>query len=212
MNILAIKFKGKHAFNQNDVKMKEQFYSICSNIESNLVKVNPLLLMVTSLKQTKSIVRATAHLALALSEQGKRVLLVDGNLREPSLHHLFRMDNSFGLSNLLLRGKPTSGEEWIKIADNLFCLPTGEMLYEPSTLLSLETFPHHIEKWKQQFDIILFHTSNSLHAPDAQIVAQHCDGIVLAIMEGRDKLEKISSMKKQFERAKHEITGAVIVK
>lgn len=212
VNTLTINSKRKHSFSLKNIKIKEQFYTICNNIETNLTKINPLLLTVTSLTQTKSIVNATAYLALAFSEQGKRVLLVDGNLREPSLHNLFMIDNSSGLTSLLLGEQPQHRDNTIKITDYLFCLPTGEVLYEPPTLLSIETLPILIKEWKQHFDIILFHTSNSQNAPDAQIVAKYCDGIVLVIKEGLDKLEKIVSVKKQFESAKHEITGTVIIK
>lgn len=211
MNILTIKFKRKHSFNPNDIKKKEQFYNICNTIESNLMKDTPALLMVTSLTQTKSIVYATAYFALTFSEKGKRVLLVDGNLREPSLHSFFKVDNTNGLTPLLLGRQPEQRDYTVKITDDLFCLPTGEILYEPLTLLTLGAVPNLIKEWKQHFDIILFHTSNSLTMPDAQIMANHCDGIILAVMKGRDKLENIVSVKKQFERGKHEITGTVII-
>lgn len=212
MNILAIKFKRKYSFNPNDIKKKEQFYSICNNIESNFTKGESALLMVTSLKQNKSIVHATAYLALTFSKKNKKVLLVDGNLREPSLHSFFRVDNTGGLTPLLLGEQPQNWDNTIKITDNLFCLPTGEVLYEPLALLTLGTVPTLINEWKKHFDIILFHTSNSLNVPDAQIMASHCEGIILAVMEGRDNLASIVSVKKQFERAKHEITGTVIIK
>ncbi len=204
--------KRKHSFKPNDANIKEQFYTICNNIESNLTKEGSSLLMVTSLAQTQFMANTTAYLALAFSEQRKRVLVVDANLREPSLHHVFNIDNSLGLTTSLLGEEEQHQQDIpIKITDYLFGLPTGEVLYEPSTLLTLETFPHLIEKWKQNFDIILFHTSDSLDTPDAQIVVKHCDGIVLAIKEGRDKLEKIVSVKKQFKHAKHEITGTMII-
>ncbi|WP_342539024.1 CpsD/CapB family tyrosine-protein kinase [Sporosarcina sp. FSL K6-1540] len=211
MNTLTIKFKKKHSFKPKNIKIKEQFYTICNNIESNLTKVNPTLLMVTSLTQTKTIVNATAYLALAFSEQGKRVLVVDGNLREPSLHNLFMIDNSSGLTSLLLGEQLQHSDNTILITDYLFCLPTGEVHYEPSTLLSKETLPILAKVWKQHFDIILLHTSNSQNTPDAQIAAKYCDGIVLVIKEGKDKLEKIVSVKKQFERAKYGITGTVLI-
>lgn len=212
MNTLAIKFKRKHFFNPNDIKKKEQFYNICNNIDSNFAKGEPVLLMVTSLIQTKSIVYATAYLALTFSEKGKRVLLVDGNLRDPSLHSFFKVDNTAGLTPLLLGEQPHYKGNTIQITDDLFCLPTGEILYEPLALLTLASVPNLIKEWKQRFDIILFHTSNSLSVPDAQIMANHCDGIILAVMEGRDNLESIASVKKQFERGKHEITGTVLIK
>ncbi|PEA81706.1 CpsD/CapB family tyrosine-protein kinase [Bacillus pseudomycoides] len=205
---MTIKFKRKYVFNPNDLTIKERFYSICNNIEPNLQKEKPVL-MITSLAQTQNITNATAYLALAFSEQRKRVLVVDANLRQPSLHHVFNIDHSFGLINLLLREK--NKDTTIKITDYLSCLSTGEDLYEPMTLLTLETFPILIEEWKEHFDIILFHTSDFLNTPDAQIFAKHCDGVVLMIQEGRDKLERIVSARKQLEHNKHEILGAVII-
>jgi capsular exopolysaccharide synthesis family protein len=205
--------KRKHSFKPNDANIKEQFYTICNNIDSNLAKEGSPLLMVTSLAQSQIIANTTAYLALAYSDQRKRVLVVDTNLREPSLHNVFNIDNSLGLITSLLGEEEQHQQQdtLIKITDYLFALPTGDIIYEPSTLLILNTFPNLIEQWKQDFDIILFHTSESLDTPDAQIVAKHCDGIVLAIKEGRDKLEKIVNVKKQFEHSKQEITGTIII-
>lgn len=166
--------------------------------------------MVTSLSQSQNIANATAYLALAFSEQRKRVLVVDANLRQPSLHHVFNIDNSFGLTNLLLNETPIN-DHAIHIKGHLFCIPTSEAIYEPATLLTLETLPTLIEEWKKDFDIILFHTSDSLNKPDANIIAKYCDGIILAIQEGRDKLEKIAGVKMQFERANLEISGSMII-
>lgn len=208
MNIVSIKFTRKQSFYLNEIN-KEQFYSICNNIESNLHKDDSIL-MITSLSQSQNIVNASAYLALAFSEQRKRVLVVDANLRQPSLHQVFNIDNSFGLTNLLLNEKPIN-EHAIHIKGHLFCIPTSEAIYEPATLLTLETLPTLIEEWKKDFDIILFHTSDSLIKPDANIIAKYCDGIILAIQEGRDKLEKIVGVKMQFERANLEISGSMII-
>lgn len=206
---MNIKFTRKQSFYLNEIN-KEQFYSICNNIESNLQKDDSIL-MITSLSQSQNIANATAYLALAFSEQRKRVLVVDANLRQPSLHQVFNIDNSFGLTNLLLNEKPNINDQAIHIKGHLFCIPTSEVIYEPATLLTLETLPTLIEEWKKNFDLILFHTSDSLNKPDANIVAKYCDGIILAIQEGRDKLEKISGVKMQFERANLEISGSMII-
>lgn len=209
MNIVSTKFTSKQSFNLNEIN-KEQFYSICNNIESNFQKDDSIL-MITSLSQSQNITNATAYLALAFSEQRKRVLIVDADLRQPSLHQVFNIDNSFGLTNLLLNEKPNISQHAVHIKGHLFCIPTGEVIYEPATLLTLETLPTLIEEWKKEFDIIVFHTSNSLNKPDANIVAKYCEGIILAIQEGRDKLEKIAGVKMQFERANLEISGSMII-
>ncbi|MES1038131.1 MULTISPECIES: CpsD/CapB family tyrosine-protein kinase [Peribacillus] len=206
---MSIKFNRKQSFYLNEIN-KEQFYTICNNIESNLHKDDSIL-MITSLSQSQNIANASAYLALAFSEQRKRVLVVDANLRQPSLHQVFNIDNSFGFTNLLLNETPNINEQAIHIKGRLFCIPTSEAIYEPATLLTLETLPTLIEEWKKDFDLILFHTSDSLNKPDANIVAKYCDGIILAIQEGRDKLEKIAGVKMQFERANLEISGSMII-
>ncbi|MGG4265239.1 CpsD/CapB family tyrosine-protein kinase [Peribacillus simplex] len=206
---MSIKFTRKQSFYLNESN-KEQFYSICNNIESKLQK-DESIVMITSISQSQNIANATAYLALAFSEQRKRVLVVDANLRQPSLHQVFNIDNSFGLTNLLLNEKPDIDDHAIHIKGHLFCIPTSEVIYEPATLLTLETLPTLIKEWKKSFDIILFHTSDSLNKPDANFVAKYCDGIILAIQEGRDKLEKIASVKMQFERANQEISGSMII-
>ncbi|AOH55846.1 capsular biosynthesis protein [Peribacillus muralis] len=206
---MSIKFTRKQSFYLNDVINKDQLYSICNTIQAKLQKDNSVL-MITSISQSQHIANAAAYLALALSDQRKRVLVVDANLRQPSLHQLFNIDNSFGLTNLLLSEAPLNNQA-IHIKGTLFCLPTSEVLYEPTALLTLDTLPTLIAEWKEHFDIILFHTSDSLDKPDANIVAKYCDGIILAIQEGRDKLEKIAGVKRQFERANLEISGSMII-
>lgn len=210
METLTIKFKRKRYLNQYNIDVKEQFHTICNNIEPKLSKENSIL-MVTSSAQKQSIVNSTAYLALAFSEQRKQVLVIDANFHQPSLHHVFNIGNSFGLSNLLLKEQHQNSDNTVKVADYLYCLPTGESLYEPASLFRLESFPNLIEVWKENFDVILFHTSDYLNAPDARIIAKHCGGIVLVIQEGRDKFEKIIAIKKDLERGEHEITGTVII-
>ena len=210
MSVLASIFKRKRSFNPEDVSIKEQFYSICSRLGSALSKDDSIL-MLTSLTQTQSVSNASAYLALAFSEQQKKVLIVDANLREPSLHHLFKVDNSFGLKNLLLNWESIYEDRTIKITDYLYCVPAGEGHYEPSSLFTLDKAPAFFTGWKESYDIILLHTSNYLDTPDAQIIANHCDAAVLVIQEGRDKLEKVINIKKQLKISKHELYGTFII-
>ena len=207
---MTIKFKRKHFFNPNDVNIKEQFYTICNNIESNVIKEDSIF-MITSLTQTQNTANATAYLALVFSEQRKRVLVVDANLRQPSLHKVFNIDNSFGLTTLLLNRKHKNAVKAIKVTEYLYCLPTGEVIYEPSALLTLEACSILHEEWKAHFDVILLHTSDCLYTLDAQIIGKNCDAIILVIQEGLDKLEKVLHVKKQLESDKDKIIGTVII-
>jgi len=210
VKILVIKFERKHIFDQDNPENKELFYTIYNNIESKLSKEDSIF-MVTSLTQTPKMANAAAYLGLAFSEQRKRVLIIDANLRQPSLNNVFKIENAFGLASLLSGRKPQCEIKPVKVTESLYCLPTGKVHFEPSMLFTLESNPALLEDWKAHFDIIIFHTSNCINSPDAQIVAKHCDAIVLVVQEGRDKLEKIITVKKQLERNKHEITGTIMI-
>jgi len=207
---LTIKFRNKNPFNPINVNTKEQFYTICNNIESNAIKEDSIF-MISSLSQTQNTINTTAYLALVFSEQRRRVLVVDMNLRQPSLHKVFNIDNSFGLTNLLLNREHKNAVTAIKVTEYLYCLPTGQVIYEPSALLALEACSILLEEWKEQFDVILLHTSDCLNTPDAQIIEKNCDAIVLVIQESLDKLDKVVHVKKQLESDKHRIIGTVII-
>ncbi|MCP3739489.1 capsular biosynthesis protein [Rossellomorea sp. BNER] len=207
---MATKFKKKYRFNPQSLKIKEQFFTICNNIEANLPD-HPFLLIVTSLAQSQNIANASGYLALAYSEQRKRVLIVDANLYEPSLHYVFNVENTLGFSDLLLSEPHMNTNNPVRITDYLYCLPTSESIYEPTALLTMGSLPTLIDGWKEDFDVILFHTSDYLDTPIPQITAKLSDGIVLVIQEGRDKLEKIVDVKKQIEQSKHEVTGTIIL-
>jgi len=208
--MLVIKFGKKHIFDRNNSKNKELFYTICNNIESNLSKTDSII-MFTSIRQTLKIENTIAYIALAFSEKQKRVLIIDANLRQPSMNDVFKIENSFGLATLLSGRKSQNEIEPVKITEYLYCLPAGQVHFEPSMLFKLESNPALLKDWENSFDIIILHTSNCINSPDAQIIAKHCDSIILLVQEGRDKFGEVMTVKKQLERNKHEIKGTIII-
>ncbi|SOC38468.1 CpsD/CapB family tyrosine-protein kinase [Ureibacillus acetophenoni] len=199
----------KNEFNQDDIYIKEQFYTAYQEIEMRL-QGRSAILMVTSFKQLPSIVLSTANLALVIAEQQKRVLLIDANLHQPSLHRVFHKKNSSGFGTLLLGGENKHNVKPIKVANNLYCLPAETTSYYPASLLRFRSLQEMIQAWKEQYDVILFHTSNYLNEQDARIIARHCSAIILILKEGHDKLSKLLEVKKDLKTG-NEIIGSIVI-
>lgn len=124
-----------------------------------------------------------ALFAQTLSDLGKRVLVVDANLREPMLHNFYEIDNSSGLSTLLSEASSTP-EQLIKHLDaKIDFLPAGPIQSDPVNLLSSESCQAVIEKLRSlnNYEFILFDLSPSLELSDPLLITEYMDGILFVV-------------------------------
>lgn len=128
--------------------------------------------------------KSTVALSLgqAAAAVGKRVLLVDADLRLPKLHQLLELPNQYGLSNVLSSG--INHEEAIQpsnLSDNLYILTSGPTPPDPTRLLSSRTMKQLTQEWEDAFDLVLFDTPPLGGLADARILAPLTNGLVLVI-------------------------------
>ncbi len=124
-----------------------------------------------------------ANLAVVLAQQGRRVLLVDGDLRRGTLHQFFNnTSRTPGLSSILI-GDATLEQCVVKIemkdASSIFFIPTGPLPPNPSELFSATRMDRFIEDVKENFDIVLFDAPPLNLVTDAGILGTKADGVVL---------------------------------
>ncbi|MDY7042483.1 MAG: polysaccharide biosynthesis tyrosine autokinase, partial [Chloroflexota bacterium] len=133
---------------------------------------------------------ATANLGLTIAVTGMRVVLVDADLRNPTLHELFDLPNVAGLSELL-KGDSAIPESWPPVelqqtsVSNLFLLSSGRPPADPAALLVSPRLPALLQALKQYADVVIVDSPPALIAPDAAIMASVVDGTVLVVSEGR---------------------------
>ncbi len=118
------------------------------------------------------------------AKEGKRVLIVDADMRKPTLHSIFDLANQYGLSNTLTKKVLYLESIQETFIYRLYVLPSGPVPLNPSELLSSEAMDLLIKSLEQYFDVIIFDAPPLLPVTDAQILSNKCDGTILVINSG----------------------------
>ena len=132
-------------------------------------------------KEGKS--QVCANLAVALAQAGRRVLLVDGNLHFPSLHHVWNLTNSVGLSNILV-GEARFETTVEKVMRGLDVLTAGFIPTNPISILDSQRMADLIERFVRDYDCVIFDAPSLGGAADAAILGHMTDGILLVVRPG----------------------------
>lgn len=141
-------------------------------------------IMITSPSSAEGKSSTSMNLALSFCQAGKRVLVVDADMRRPRLHQMFTAhDDSAGLAGLL--AGTTDLESTIHPApadeapEQLFLLPSGGVPDNPAELLDSPSLPRVLAELKQRFDMVVIDTPPVLPVTDAVLLATHADGVIL---------------------------------
>ncbi|WP_189244344.1 CpsD/CapB family tyrosine-protein kinase [Anoxybacillus ayderensis] len=190
--------------------ISEQYRTIRTNIQFSVVDRPLRSIMVTSSAPAEGKSTTVANLAVVFAQQGKKVLLLDADLRKPTVHYTFRKNNYIGLTNILT--KQSSLQIAVRETDveNLFVLTSGPIPPNPAELLGSAAMEDLLAEAYEQFDIVLFDTPPVLAVTDAQILANQCDGVVLVVHSGKTEIEAAQKAKELLLAAKGKLLGVVL--
>jgi len=155
---------------------------------------------ITSAREQEGKTTVAIGLALTLAmDTWKRVLLVDGNMRNPSLHRFFGIPERPGLTDLLqstldFRDAVVQMEEF-----PLFLLSGGTRHDAPTELLALGRFSSVLTQLKKSFDHVVVDCSNAMRNADVELVGKQLEGVVLVVETDKTQLSLIQAMKKKLE-------------
>lgn len=130
----------------------------------------------------------TANLAVAMAQSGKRVLLIDADLRRPSVHALFHLRGDVGLADVLggeIEGLNALRETFV---ENLKILPAGPPPANPAELISTPRLPRLLASVRDEFDLVLIDSPPLLAVSDPCAIARHADGLLLVVRLGKTSL------------------------
>ena len=158
-----------------------------------------------------------ANLAVAYAQLGKKVLIVDADLRKGRQHEIFEVMNvsSSGYTNLLLNYNDSIKiKDYISKTDieNVYLLPTGPTPPNPVELLSSDNNAKLFEKLKNMYDLIIIDCPPIIGLSDALILTQFSDINIITVSAKKTKMENLERCKKLFEQAKVKIDGVILNK
>jgi protein-tyrosine kinase len=190
--------------------ISEQYRTIRTNIQFSTVDRQIRSMLVTSAGPGEGKSTTSANLAVVFAQQGKKVLFIDADLRKPTVHYTFRLDNHVGLTNVLT--KQVSLEKAVQSTEqeNLDVLTSGPIPPNPAELLGSRSMEELLEQAFTQYDLVLFDTPPVLAVTDAQILANLCDGIVLVVSSGKTEIEAAQKAKEALANAKGKVLGVVL--
>lgn len=190
--------------------ISEQFRTIRTNLQFTAVDEDLDTMLVTSAGPAEGKSSTVANLAIVFAQQEKSVLLIDADLRKPTVHYTFRVDNRRGLSSVLVG--ETTLEEALTKSDipNLDILSSGPIPPNPSELLGSNKMRNLIEEAKAIYDLIIFDTPPVLAVTDAQILANIVDGSLLVVRSKQTDQDSALKAKEHLEPAQSKLLGVVL--
>lgn len=198
----------------------EVFRTLRTNIQFMNSKKSLQTLLVTSTMPGEGKSWVSANLAITFAQAGKKVLLIDADMRKGRQHNMFNVERTMGLSNFLSGINETGSSENLHIQQyikdtevpNLYLMPAGNVPPNPSELLASETTINMIENLKQTFDYIIFDGTPSLLVTDALIISRLVDSTIIVTSHNTTKKENLEKVKKDIENVGGKIAGVILNK
>jgi non-specific protein-tyrosine kinase len=173
---------------------------------------NPIsTLVITSPAESEGKSLVLANLAVTFAQSGHKTILVDSDLRRPSQHTLWGVDNTRGLTTMMLDGGALANPPLVSTSvDNLLLLPAGELPPTPADVLGSQRMLDIIGLLKARAHYVLFDSPPVLAATDAALLGSRLDGVLLVVRAGHTRREHAARAREALERVHARIVGAVL--
>lgn len=211
---------GKELIIDQDPKspIAEVFRTLRTNLQFMTSSQGFKTLLVTSSVPGEGKSWVSANLALAFTQEGKKVAVIDADMRKGRLHTIFGMEKSPGLSNFLSGVSNIENKDdvfnYIKKIEvgDLYVMPAGDVPPNPSELLVTENLEKLISVLKREFDVVIFDGTPCLLVTDSIILSRSLDATLLVTAYKSTKMGELEKIKKMIENVGGKIAGIVINK
>jgi len=168
-------------------------------------------LMVACITSEEANPGVAANLAVALARAEQRVVLVEADMRRPSLHEVFKAPNERGLTTMIVDPDALEAPPLAEVGiENLWVLPSGPLPPNPADILGSRKMGQVIAALKSQADILVFSAPPVIAVPDAAMLGTKMDGALLVVNSGKTRRDYIQRAKDILEKAQVRIVGAVL--
>jgi non-specific protein-tyrosine kinase len=168
-------------------------------------------LLVTSAASGEGKSTILSNLAVTMAQGEKRTILVDADLRRPSLHNLFDAGNNQGLTTMVVDESASAEPPLVETGvENLLLLPSGPLPPNPAEILGSRRMEEIIATLKTHADIVLFDAPPVMAVTDAAVLGTKVDGVLLVFSAGKTRREHAVRAKEVLERVQVRLIGAVL--
>ena len=190
--------------------ISEAFRNIRTSILLSACGNPPKKIVISSPNPTEGKTTITINTAIALSQMGAQVLIIEADLRKPRIHKIFEQENGMGLSNFLSGNAELHSIIRQSEIPNLFYILSGPLPPNPSELLGSSLFKNMIECLEERFDHIVIDAPPALGFTDAVILSTFADGVILVVRGGKTPRETLQRAKNILVQVNAKILGVVI--
>ena len=190
----------------------EAYRVIRTSIQFAQAGKNLQAIMVTSCTPDEGKSLTIANLAVVLTQAGKSVLVMDCDMRNPTVHKNFGLSNRVGLSSCISLGTALAEAVQETQVPGLYALTCGVVPPNPSELLGSERMQQLLQEAKEQYDYVLVDVPPVLPVTDTLLVGRIVDGVIIVIDSGNVKVEAARDVKQRLLRAGANILGVVLNK
>jgi capsular exopolysaccharide synthesis family protein len=192
----------------------EAFRVLRTNVQFANVDRPVRRLLVTSAGPSEGKTLVAANLAAVFAQAGESVILVDADLRRPSLHKVFSLAKDSGLTDGLLgKSNPGLDERLLPTpVENLRLLPPGSLPLNPSELLGSQRMSQIVEHLAQEADVVIFDSPPVLAVTDAAVLSQKVDGVLLVVEAGGTQEKASCRMLAELVQVDAPVLGVVLNK
>ena len=192
--------------------MSEAYRTLRTNIEYSSFDKKVKSVLITSSGPGEGKTTTASNLAVVMAQGGKKTILIDCDQRKPTIHKMFKISNSIGLSNMLVgESEMEIGIEKTEVP-NLYVLSSGIKPPNPAELLGSEKMKNFVEELKKTYDFIILDTPPIIMVTDAQILAQYTDGCLLVISSREAERDSVIKAQGLLEKVNAKILGVVLNK
>lgn len=191
-------------------QVSEQFRTVRMNIMHSNINTEIKTLLVTSATPGAGKSTTAANLAVAYAQSGKRTVLIDADLRRPTMHYTFDITNRRGMSTVIVKDMPVENIVRETLVDNLDLITSGPIPSNPSELLLSSKMKHLLKTFSIHYDMVIVDSSPLLETSDALSISKITDGTVLVTDVTENDRDMLLEAKNMLSKADANILGVVM--
>ena len=191
----------------------ESFRTLRSNLQFSEFGKNIKLIVITSTSPNEGKSEVSINLAASLAQQGKKVIIIDADMRKPTQHKLTELNNTEGLSTFLLKKTGVDSINHLTINDvNLDVLTSGPVPPNPAEMLASVSMEQTLKAFGDFYDYVIIDTPPLLAATDAQILASIADATLLVVDIKITKRRQVIESRRRLDNVGAKLLGLVMNK